>query len=116
MGVFEAARGGTLFLDEISEIDLEFQAKLLRALQEHCIRPVGGLAEIPVDVRVICACNADLQEYVAKGRFRKDLYYRLNTFTIHIPPLRERKEDIPHLADFFSARVFGEAKTTDFAL
>ena len=107
MGVFEAARGGTLFLDEISEIDLEFQAKLLRALQEHCIRPVGGLAEIPVDVRVICACNADLQEYVAKGRFRKDLYYRLNTFTIHIPPLRERKEDIPHLADFF-LREFSE--------
>lgn len=107
MGVFEAARGGTLFLDEISEIDLEFQAKLLRVLQEYCIRPVGGLAEILVDVRVICACNADLQDYVAKGKFRKDLYYRLNTFTIHIPPLRERKEDIPHLVDFF-LREFSE--------
>lgn len=101
MGVFEAARGGTLFLDEISEIDLEFQAKLLRVLQEHCIRPVGGVSEIPVDVRVICACNADLQDYVEKGKFRKDLYYRLNTFTIHIPPLRDRKEDIPALTAFF---------------
>ncbi len=101
MGVFEAANGGTLFLDEISEIDLEFQAKLLRVLQERCIRPVGGLEEIPVDVRIICACNANLQEAVAEGKFRKDLYYRLNAFTLHIPPLRERRADIPALTEYF---------------
>ena len=90
MGLFEAAAGGTLFLDEISEMDIGLQAKLLRALQEHTIRPVGGLKEVEVDVRVIAACNADLPTYVAAGKFRKDLYYRLNTFPIHIPPLRER--------------------------
>ena len=98
MGLFEAAAGGTLFLDEISEMDVGLQAKLLRALQEHTIRPVGGLQEIPVDVRVIAACNADLPAYVSDGRFRKDLYYRLSTFPIHIPPLRERPGDIPALA------------------
>lgn len=100
VGIFEAARGGTLFLDEISEVDFEFQSKLLRALQEHRIRPVGGTKEIPVDVRIICACNADLQDYVQKGKFRKDLYYRINIFTINIPPLRERKEDIPQLVEY----------------
>ena len=98
VGLFEAAAGGTLFLDEISEMDVGLQAKLLRALQEHTIRPVGGLQEIPVDVRVIAACNADLPAYVSDGRFRKDLYYRLSTFPIHIPPLRERPGDIPALA------------------
>lgn len=98
MGLFEAAGGGTLFLDEISEMDITLQSKLLRALQEHCVRPVGGIKEVEVDVRVIAACNADLRAYVADGKFRKDLYYRLNTFPIHIPPLRERPEDIPALA------------------
>lgn len=97
IGLFEAAAGGTLFLDEISEMDLGLQAKLLRALQEHRIRPVGGVKEIDVDVRVVAACNADLQAYVEEGKFRKDLYYRLNTFPIHIPPLRERPADIPPL-------------------
>lgn len=101
IGVFEAARGGTLFLDEISEIDMEFQAKLLRVFQEKCIRPVGGVREIPIDVRIICACNANLKDYVAQGRFRKDLYYRLNTFCIKIPALRDRKEDIPALTNYF---------------
>ena len=99
MGLFEAAAGGTLSLDEISEMDLGLQAKLLRALQEHSIRPVGGIKEVAVDVRVIAACNASLPDYVAGGKFRKDLYYRLSTFPIHIPPLRERPGDIPALAD-----------------
>lgn len=98
IGLFEAAAGGTLFLDEISEMDLGLQAKLLRALQEHSIRPVGGVKEVDVDVRVIAACNASLPEYVASGKFRKDLYYRLSTFPIHIPPLRDRPGDIPALA------------------
>ena len=98
MGLFEAAAGGTLFLDEISEMDIGLQAKLLRALQEHCVRPVGGLKEVDVDVRVVAACNASLPDYVAAGKFRKDLYYRLSTFPLHIPPLRERPGDIPALA------------------
>ena len=98
LGLFEAAAGGTLFLDEISEMDLGLQAKLLRALQERKVRPVGGVKEIDVDVRVIAACNAGLPDYVDQGKFRKDLYYRLNTFPIHIPPLRERTGDIPALA------------------
>lgn len=98
LGLFEAAAGGTLFLDEISEMDLALQAKLLRVLQERRIRPVGGVKEIDVDVRVIAACNAGLPDYVDQGKFRKDLYYRLNTFPIHIPPLRERTGDIPALA------------------
>lgn len=98
MGLFEAASGGTLFLDEISEMDVGLQAKLLRALQEHTIRPVGGIKEVQVDVRVVAACNADLPAYVAAGKFRKDLYYRLSTFPLHIPPLRERPGDIPTLA------------------
>lgn len=98
LGLFEAAAGGTLFLDEISEMDLALQAKLLRALQERKVRPVGGVKELDTDVRVIAACNANLPDYVAQGRFRKDLYYRLNTFPVHIPPLRERPGDIPALA------------------
>ena len=98
LGLFEAAAGGTLFLDEISEMDLGLQARLLRVLQERRIRPVGGVKEIDVDVRVIAACNAGLPDYVDQGKFRKDLYYRLNTFPIHIPPLRERTGDIPALA------------------
>lgn len=98
VGLFEASAGGTLFLDEISEMDVGLQAKLLRALQEHCVRPVGSIKEVEVDVRVIAACNANLPDYVAAGKFRKDLYYRLNTCPIHIPPLRERPGDIPALA------------------
>ena len=97
MGIFLAAAGGTLFLDEISEMDVGLQSKLLRALQERRIRPVGGVEEVETDVRIIAACNADLPRYVEEGKFRTDLFYRLNTFPIHIPPLRERREDIPPL-------------------
>ena len=96
-GRFSQADGGTLFLDEIGELPLLLQAKLLRALQERRIRPVGGVEEVETDVRIIAACNADLPRYVEEGKFRTDLFYRLNTFPIHIPPLRERREDIPPL-------------------
>lgn len=99
MGLFEAAHGGTLFLDEVSEMDIALQAKLLRAIQEGKIRPVGGLKDIDVDVRLICASNADLSAYIREKKFRQDLYYRLSTFLIRIPPLRERPQDIPALAE-----------------
>lgn len=99
IGLFEAANGGTLFLDEVSEMDYSLQAKLLRAIQEGRIRPVGGVQEIEVDVRLISASNADLNTYIQQGRFRRDLYYRLSTFQIHIPPMRDRRQDIPALTD-----------------
>lgn len=98
IGLFEAANGGTIFLDEVSEMDMGLQAKLLRVLQEGRARPVGGVEEVEADVRLICASNADLQSYIAAGKFRRDLYYRLSTFQIRIPPLRERRGDIPALA------------------
>lgn len=99
IGLFEAAHGGTLFLDEVSEMDVGLQAKLLRVIQEGKIRPVGGVKEVGVDVRIICASNADLNAYIEERKFRRDLYYRLSTFMIRIPPLRERKSDIPELAE-----------------
>ena len=100
-GLFETANGGTLFLDEISSMPLILQGKLLRALQEREIRRVGGTKDIPVDVRVIAASNADLEEAVVKGSFRSDLYYRLAVITLDIPPLRKRPEDIIPLARHF---------------
>ncbi|AEJ19118.1 sigma-54-dependent transcriptional regulator [Gracilinema caldarium] len=100
-GLFKAADGGTLFLDEVGEIPIELQAKLLRVLEDKRVRPVGMDREIPTDVRVIGATNRDLLEEVRQGRFRKDLYYRLNVMDMYIPPLRERSEDIPELASFF---------------
>ena len=100
-GLFEAANGGTLFLDEISSMPLVLQGKLLRVLQEHEIRRVGGTKAIPVDVRVIAASNADLEKAVTNGQFRSDLYYRFAVITIDIPPLRERPEDILPLALHF---------------
>ena len=101
MGRFEAANGGTLFLDEIGTIDTSLQVKLLRVLQERELERVGDNRTIKVDVRIIAATNLDLQDEVAKGRFREDLYYRLNVVTIYLPPLRNRREDIPRLIDFF---------------
>ena len=103
-GLFEIANGGTLFLDEISEMNLDMQAKLLRVLQEGEIRRVGGKKTIRVDVRLISACNRDLAEEVRKKRFRSDLFYRINVITIELPPLRERKEDIPLLVEHFLQR------------
>jgi two-component system response regulator HydG len=103
-GLFEEAAGGTLFLDEIGELPLAMQVKLNRALQEHVVRPVGGHAEKPVDVRVIAATNVDLKARAAAGQFREDLFYRLNVLPIHLPPLRERREDIPVLAAFLLER------------
>jgi DNA-binding NtrC family response regulator len=100
-GLFEIADRGTLFLDEIGELDVGMQAKLLRALQERKIRRVGGTHEMNVDVRVIAATNRDLRAMVADGRFRDDLYYRINVLSIDVPPLRERREDIPVLIDYF---------------
>lgn len=100
-GLFEAASGGTLFLDEIGELSLPLQAKLLRALQEQRIRPVGGEAEISINARVIVATLKDLEREVLEGRFREDLFYRIQVVTIHLPPLRQRPEDIVELAHFF---------------
>lgn len=100
-GLFEIADRGTLFLDEIAELDVGIQAKLLRALQERKIRRVGGTHEIATDVRVIAATNRDLRAMVSDGRFRDDLYYRINVLSIDVPPLRERREDIPVLIDYF---------------
>jgi len=100
-GKFEAANRGTLFLDEIGNLSYPLQAKILNALQSRTIVKVGDNKPIPVDIRLICATNSNLQESVRKGEFREDLLYRINTIQIEIPPLRERKEDIPLLADFF---------------
>ncbi|MGA9998151.1 MAG: sigma-54 dependent transcriptional regulator [Pyrinomonadaceae bacterium] len=100
-GLFEVADRGTLFLDEIAELDIGMQAKLLRALQEREIRRVGGIRPIKIDVRVVAATNRDLRAMVADGRFRDDLYYRINVLSVDVPPLRERHDDIPVLIDYF---------------
>ncbi|MDO9069022.1 MAG: sigma-54 dependent transcriptional regulator [Deltaproteobacteria bacterium] len=100
-GLFEESHHGTIFLDEIGEMDMSMQAKLLRVLQERIIRRVGGLKDIVIDVRVIAATNRNLQDKIISGHFREDLFYRLNVFPIHIPPLRQRREDIPTLATYF---------------
>ncbi|MCA1590800.1 MAG: sigma 54-interacting transcriptional regulator, partial [Acidobacteria bacterium] len=100
-GLFEVANEGSLFLDEIGELDIALQAKLLRALQEKEIRRVGGIKEIEVDVRVVAATNRDLLKMAEEQRFREDLFYRLNVLSIEIPPLRERRTDIPVLVDYF---------------
>jgi transcriptional regulator with PAS, ATPase and Fis domain len=109
-GLFEKARGGTIFLDEIGEIPQHLQVKLLRALEAKEILPIGSTTPRRIDVRVLAATNRDLNKEVEAGRFREDLYYRLNVMEIHIPPLRERPEDIPLLVDYFVKRHNPELK------
>lgn len=108
-GYFQAARGGTLFLDEIGDLPLSMQSKLLRAIQERCVRPVGGTLEESVDVRIISATHRNLAREVQEGRFRQDLFYRLNVIEIDIPPLRERREDLPALCEALLARIAQES-------
>jgi len=103
LGFFRAADGGTVFFDEISEIPLELQAKLLRVLQEGAVTPLGSTKSYPIDVRVLCATNIALCEMLKEGTFRADLYYRLNVVNLEVPPLRQRKEDILPLAEYFLA-------------
>src|SRR6516225_4652871 len=108
-GLMAAAEGGTVFLDEVGELPIDLQSKLLRALQEKEIRPVGGTRAIPINVRILAATNRDLEAAVQQGTFRRDLYFRLNVLTLRIPPLRERKQDVPLLAGHVLERV---ARTT----
>jgi len=107
-GRFELADGGTLFLDEVGDLSAGLQIKLLRVLQEREFERVGGTSTLKVDVRLIAATNVELEQLIHSGRFRQDLYYRLNVFPIHIPPLRERKTDVLQLADFFVEK-YGKA-------
>lgn len=111
-GLFEVADGGTIFLDEIGEMNLSMQVKLLRVLQERCVRPVGGTAEVPIDVRVIAATNRDLERQVAENTFREDLYYRLNVIPVTVPPLRDRREDVPLLVNHFVRKYAKSAGRT----
>jgi two-component system response regulator HydG len=104
-GLLAIAQGGTIFLDEVGELPVDLQAKLLRAIQEKEIRPVGSTKRVPINVRILAATNRDLEASVAEGSFRRDLYFRLNVLSLKIPPLRERKQDIPLLAEHFLERL-----------
>ena len=104
-GLFRAAAAGTLFLDEIGELPLTLQVKLLRVLQQRSVRPVGGSDEIPILCRVVAATNRDVEREVSENRFREDLYYRLNVINLKLPPLRDRIEDIPLLAEHFLVKI-----------
>ena len=108
-GFFQSASGGTLFLDEIGELPASMQAKLLRAIQERCVRPLGSPQEEPTDVRIISATHRDLRAEVAAGRFRQDLFYRLNVIEVLVPPLRERREDLPDLCSALLQRIAQES-------
>jgi len=110
IGRFELAHGGTIFLDEIGDMSLDMQVKLLRVLQERTVDPIGGTRQVPVDVRVVAATHRDLETEIEAGRFREDLYYRLNVLPMVTPPLRERPEDIPELLTFFAKKCanFGQ--------
>jgi two-component system response regulator PilR (NtrC family) len=109
VGFFQAASGGTLFLDEVADLPLAMQVKLLRAIQERCVRRVGATVEEPVDVRIVSATHQDLARCVAEGRFRQDLYYRLNVIELRVPALRERLTDIPLLANALLSKLAGRA-------
>jgi DNA-binding NtrC family response regulator len=109
LGLFQSARGGTLFLDEIGEMPLSLQAKLLRVIEDKKVRPLGATEETPVDVRIVAATNSNLEKSIADGKFRADLFYRLATFTLSVPPLRERPGDIPLLIKHFLVRASAEA-------
>lgn len=107
-GLFQAAEGGTLFLDEVADLPLDMQVKLLRAIQEKAIRPVGASAEIKTDIRILCATHKNLAKEVEEGRFRQDLFYRLNVIQLNVPALRERREDIPQLAQHLLQKLSTE--------
>ncbi|HEX5754887.1 MAG TPA: sigma-54 dependent transcriptional regulator [Arenimonas sp.] len=111
-GLFQAAHGGTLFLDEVAELPLHLQVKLLRVIQEKSVRPVGAQAEVPVDVRILSATHKNLAKLVEEGRFRQDLYYRINVIELPVPPLRERAEDIPAIAAAVLDRLSAELGET----
>jgi two-component system, NtrC family, response regulator AtoC len=112
LGLFELASGGTLFLDEIGEMSLTLQAKVLRVLETRSFYRVGGTRKVEVDVRIVTATNRELDHYVGEGKFRNDLFFRINNFTIKLPPLRDRSEDIPSLAQYFLAQINGAGNMT----
>ncbi|HEV7645707.1 MAG TPA: sigma-54 dependent transcriptional regulator [Pyrinomonadaceae bacterium] len=115
-GLFRSAEGGTVFLDEIGEVSPALQVRLLRALQEHEVTPIGSSLAVKFDARIIAATNRDLENEVKEARFREDLYYRLNVIEIGLPPLRDRREDIPLLAKYFASKVAREQKTEEKAI
>ena len=115
-GLIRSAAGGTLFLDEIGDLPADVQPKLLRFLEQGEIMPVGETRPIDVDVRTLAATNADLEQRVAEGRFREDLYYRLSVIRIHVPPLRERRVEIPHLTSFFLREACDELNKPDLEI